>query len=120
MRGHEPLVAMRLKGLRPHMVAINVGAERDWLASNWHDWQGLMPHLWIEPGDSIATLDLRCVVNLLVDVSGDVSHAKRVKRVFEACIKAGAERVIGALHRPKGESLEVVEYLDTAGVLTWP
>jgi hypothetical protein len=119
MRGHQPLVDMRLRGLRPAMVAINVSTTPDRLAGDWHEWEGLMPHLWVEPGDAIATLDLRCVFDLLVDVSGDISQAKRVRRVFEACVKAGAVRVLGALHKPKGESLEVVEYMDTAGVLTW-
>lgn len=118
MRGHEPLIAMRLKGQVPHMVAINVADERDRLAGDWHQ-IGVGPHLWVEPGDSIATLDLRCVVNLLVDVSGDIKHEKRVRRVFDACIKAGAARVMGAIHKPKRDGLEIVEYMDTAGVLTW-
>lgn len=119
MHGHEPLIALRLRGQRPTLVGVHIGPDRDWLASHWQEWEGLTPHLLIEPADSIASLDLRCLVGLMVDVSGDVSDAPRVRRVFDACVAAGASRVMGALHRTRGEIFEVVEHMDSAGVLTW-
>lgn len=119
MRGHLPIVAMRRQHRRPGMVSFNVGPTTDWLADHWQETAGLPPHVLVEPTDAIDRLDLRFVVGLLVDVSGHVDHRDRVLRIYEACVRAGASRVIGAIHQPKAGGLDPVEYLDTDGVLTW-
>ena len=116
MRGQAPLIAMRLQHRKPTWVSVSTDGG-PWLANHWHEWKGLIPHLLIEPDDVLERLDLRCLYGLQIDVDG--GNAARVKAVYEACVQAGAIRVLGAIHRPKGEGLEIVEYLDTAGVLTW-
>lgn len=118
MRGHEPLIAMRMARHHPTLVCIHVGHGRWWVADHWHE-QGFVPELHVEASDPIARLDLRCIVGLTVDVSGDEEHSDRIKRVFNACVKAGAGRVIGAINRVVGGERKPVEYLDSAEVLTW-
>lgn len=119
MRGHEPLAAMRKRRQRPSFVSIDVGTEPKWLVDNWHT-QGLQAYLLVEPSDQIERLDFRFVVGLLVHVSGHVNDRKRVLAVYEACQRAGADRVLGGMHKNVRGQLETVEHFDTAGVLTWP
>jgi hypothetical protein len=104
MRGHQPLIAMRLKHRKPTFVSVDVGVNPKWLCDHWHE-QGLQPHLLIEPSDPIDRLDLRFLVGL---------------SLVHICVNAGVDRVIGGLHRKQGEEIHMVEYFDTAGVLTWP
>lgn len=120
MRGHEPLIAMRLKHKRPAWVSVAV-CKDSWLARHWHEEGMSGPHVLIEPSDSIDRMDLRFLVGLHVDIDGDVADEARVKAVFEACLRAGASRVIAGIHRPRGNTgeLEMLELLDSAGVLTW-
>lgn len=119
MRGHQPLIELRMQRKLPGWVSVNVSGATDWLADNWHE-AGFGPQLRIEPSDAIHRLDLRMLVGVpLVDVSGMECDRERVLAVIDACQKAGVRRVIGALHRPKGESIECVEFFDTAGVITW-
>jgi hypothetical protein len=120
MRGHQPLIAMRLKHRKPTFVSVDVGVNPKWLCDHWHE-QGLQPHLLIEPSDPIDRLDLRFLVGLsLVHISGHVDDEARVRKAYDACVNAGVDRVIGGLHRKQGEEIHMVEYFDTAGVLTWP
>lgn len=122
MRGHNHLIALRMQRKLPQWVSINVSDEPDWLADNWHEWttSATSPHILIEPSDPVSRLDLRMLVGVpLVDVGGYVEHRTRILEVIDACVKAGARRVIGSVSRPKGEGTEVVEFFDTAGVLTW-
>lgn len=100
MRGHEPLLAMRRRGIRPVSVDLRTSAGKplDWWA--WREVQGL-PDVVIEPGDVPESLDLRFVVGLQVTVCCD-GQAERLKRLVLACEAAGAPRVLGYLHRPGG------------------
>lgn len=119
MRGHEPLITMRKQHRKPVWVSLTLG-DRSWAAENWHEWSTQMPHVVVQPQDPIDRLDLRFLMAIdTVDVDADVSDEPRLRKLFDACVRAGARRVIGALHKPRGEGLEILEYMDTAGVLTW-
>jgi hypothetical protein len=123
MRGHAPLIAMRMQHRKPSgWVCITLGTDdRSWLADNWPGMVGTGPFIAIGAAESIDRLDLRFVIGLEVVVDGDVSQADRVWQTFEACIRAGASRTLGAVmcDRANGE-LETVEHRDSKGVLVWP
>lgn len=92
MRGHESLLALRRRGKRPPLVWVLATGRHDelrrWLRNYHHEGA----HLEIEPGEDVGRLDLRCLVGLVVDVTG--TDAVRVGEVARACAAAGAERVI--------------------------
>lgn len=94
MRGHEPLLALRRKGLKPRMVFIDAFEDSD---NSWRDWptnDPTHPQIEVLADDSIAGLDFRFVVGLTVMVTG---HDKaRVNAIRGACIDAGAKRVVAA------------------------
>lgn len=92
MRGHEPIVAMRRNGLMPAMVWIDTEpcALKAW--AGWPSVDASHAHVWVEAGDSIKRTDLRFVVGLTVQVQGE--DAQRVADVQDACVKAGAKRVL--------------------------
>lgn len=123
MRGHEPLIAMRMRRRKPStFVAMDIHPGRHWLAEHWHEWEGLGPQIVVDPSEAIGLLDLRFLVCLDVCISGDVGHADQVRRLRESCAAAGAARVFGGLHRARNDlgELETVELFDSEGVLTWP
>lgn len=120
MRGHNPLIDLRMRRRNPGMVSISVQSERSWIADQWHQWEGCDPSLQIEPADPVSRLDLRCLVGLRVDLMGHESVAARVRAVHQACIDANAERVMTAIWREKGEEVEIVELIDSKQVLSWP
>lgn len=117
MRGHQPLIAMRRRGLMP--AAVHIGTDPD-LLRMWRDWPGLSPALpcvQIDPADVAAALDLRFVTALTVTVLG--SDAERVEAVAEACRAHHAERVIAVCAGPLPDC-DVATITDTMGALTWP
>lgn len=92
MRGHENIIALRMKGVRP--------AGMVWLCDypvkpEFIEWQYASdcasPSVSVH-GDEIGALDLRFVVGLPVDVTG--TDARRVKALAGACKRAGASMVI--------------------------
>lgn len=91
MRGHEPLIALRRRGLKPALVDIDLEPcpWRNW--STWPEWT-TVPQIEVQPTDSIQLLDLRFLVGLTVQVSG--FDGPRVWAMFEACRAAGAARVL--------------------------
>lgn len=94
MRGHHALIAMRRQRAVPRTVFVDVDSDP---FAQWRSWQTETPdkaHLLVEPSDAPRRLDLRCVVGLIVIVTG--FNDARVEEVFEACRSAGAARVIGA------------------------
>jgi hypothetical protein len=95
MQGQDGLIAMRIEGVRPPVVRIEVQNERQWsLANNCgHDHY----ELTVSPMESIDRLDLRCVIGLdVVIASEDFNQAARTVRALgAACVLAGAERVVG-------------------------
>lgn len=93
MRGHEALVAMRLRGQRPKAVFIDVGSDAfgDW--REWPTYRPDLPCLCVSPGETIARLDLRCVNGLDVHVTAPT--AATVEALVAACKEAGARVVWG-------------------------
>lgn len=92
MRGHKALVAMRLKGRKPAMVWFDADYPKLPMADDWQEDRPDHAHLQIDRHENVETLDLRCLVGLTVFVDGQ--DVRRVVAVRDACIKAGAERVI--------------------------
>lgn len=106
MRGHEPLIAWRKRGVRPHLVRVETDPMpwRDW--ANWPEWSAV-PMVEVEQQDAIHRLDLRCMVGLPVLVCG--ADRSRLLEMVSALRAAGASRVI-ALQDQSDEPLR----LDTA------
>lgn len=90
MRGHEKLIAMRQRGLRPAIVFVN---------------DFLCPTDWFETGDRHVTVsvagdalhraDLRFLVGLTVSATS--YDEARAKALLQACQRAGAA-VVGVGH----------------------
>jgi hypothetical protein len=94
MRGHHALIEMRTQGYAPACVWLDVNEPRLPMPDDWQENSPRDAHLQLEARDRLSTLDLRCLVGLRVFVYGDV--AKLVGATREACIAAGAKRVIAA------------------------
>ena len=93
MRGHEPLIAMRLAKKRPRSVSVMLAKVAPW-AIEWHKHPATEGDavIEIEDKDNPATLDLRCLVGLdYVIVYGQDND--RTRSVAKAC-KMYAKRVI--------------------------
>lgn len=120
MRGTALLVALRQRGIHPALVTVDV--DRTFPAWYWRDWPverdsgPLNARIGVEPGESLARLDLRCVIGLTVQVSGD--DLERVQAVGRACEAAQAERVITTVRQ--GTHPDAIVITDTEGSLTWP
>ena len=99
-----------MKGLRPSLVNIQLG-DNSWFSNEWQEWE-TYPFILIEAVDVIERIDFRFIVNLVVAVGGD--DGNRVESLFNACIKAGAARVIGSAQFGRE-----VRYLDSKGVFSW-
>ena len=90
LRGHEPLIALRKSGIKPAIVFVNdFDCDTDWLAQRDH------VTLCITNRAPVHTLDLRCLVGLVVSV-GSLDE-DRAKALAEACKRAGA-RTVAAAH----------------------
>lgn len=122
MRGHQLLSDVRRAGFAPHQVNVDLDVPRLPLAHFADMARAGFAQLQVEPADAVHRLDLRCVVGLVVLVSG--RDAERVANVAAACVAAGAERVIATTHEtdddPVDPTFTVVRVTDSAGVLTWP
>lgn len=113
MRGHEPLIAMRRRGVRPNgMVCLSdhpqpkplsCGSRVDW----WAGGQCKHADITIEATDHPARADLRFVVGM--DVSVSLPEPDRMRAFVRACRDAGARRVIGASYAidHRGDLVEV-------------
>ena len=123
MHGHTPLIAMRLKGSAPACVFIDTDAPGPLdPARGWEIDNAAHAHIQTAAGERINRLDLRCVVGLRVHVDG--TQKSRVHAMRNACIAAGAVRVIATtLERfGGGENIafRVIETTDTDGVFVFP
>ncbi|MBV8501949.1 MAG: hypothetical protein JO006_09540 [Paucibacter sp.] len=95
IRGHQPLIAMRMRGLRPDGVHITAGIDH---GKGWRDWPqgspwGTNASLEVrddEPTSSLAPA-FRCLVGLTVFVLG--AAESRVDAIAEAAREAGAASV---------------------------
>jgi hypothetical protein len=92
MRGHENLIALRKSGLKPSGLVHVCDYPVQPKFLRWdHTEDGQHPTVCVH-GDDIASLDLRFIVGLPVDVTG--TDAKRVKALASLCKKSGADMVI--------------------------
>jgi hypothetical protein len=92
MRGHKALIDMRSKGWKPSLVWLDADSPKLPMTDDWDMVSPMHAHLQLQATDRLATLDLRCLVGLTVFVDGN--NTQRVIEARDACIKAGAERVI--------------------------
>lgn len=117
MRGHTQLIDMRQAGKVPNWVFLETDPDplREW--ADWERMDNTKASLLIEPTDK--RLDLRCVIDLKCFVQGE--GRARVHEIRDACIAAGAKRVIAAVMRRIGEGEYVAfrteEITDTAGLV---
>lgn len=87
MRGHEGVIAMRRKGVRPDVVWVEVGPDTQ-LRRDEEKWGYISVN--IPETDHVSRLDLRWAVGLMCMV-----HGASVAAVCAALKRAGAARVIG-------------------------
>jgi hypothetical protein len=114
MRGQDAIIAARMAGSKPESIHLLTqsyprGVPAWGIPADW---------VFVEPTDSIASLDLRFVVGCMVLVDGQ--DKTRLRTLSAAAKAAGASRVISHLVRPAGESFDILEIADTEGVMTWP
>ena len=126
MKGHEDLIAMRRQGYTPSAVWLDLDPDslemwRVWpsfIGVQWRKYPGErsgFAHVLIEPKDSVPRLDLRFLTGLQAWVAG--SDLVRVKQMHQACIDAGAERVLTTVHKPDARGdLKAVAMFDTDGI----
>lgn len=108
MRGHEHLIALRRRGVRPMMAAVDMDEMpwRDW--ADWPDWT-TTPQISVGADESIRRLDLRCFVGLPVLLSG--SDEARTREMLAALLAAGSPRVIAFCGRVGIDSMGIeVDY----------
>lgn len=122
MRGHEPLIAMRRAGVTPQSVWFDLDGGDAWktwsagMATRWKRFPDAVGNaeILVEAGDSIPRLDLRFVVGLQAWVGG--SDERRVRQLHEACVEAGASRVLSTVFRRDEKGMpRTALMLDTAG-----
>lgn len=92
MRGHEPLIALRKRRLKPQCVWVEVGFQHSRSPLDWPAETPGMATLSVDDADALSSLDLRCVTGLTTFVLG--TEASRSARVRDICIAAGARRVV--------------------------
>jgi hypothetical protein len=116
MRNHEPFIAMRRAGQKPPMVQVRA-QQAPRRVPAWS--LDALDCIFVEPEDTIARLDLRFLVGCVVLLTGE--DAERVRDLFGAIQDHGAARVIGHVTRPvpERETVDLIEILDTEGILTW-
>lgn len=115
MRGHEPLVSMRLAGHRPRSVWISLFPVQSW-ALEWAEWEPTQGDCTIELDTHdiaiAARLDLRFLVGLdNVTVSGPDSES--TTRIAQACTRAGAKRVLAAYIDISNPGMDVIRLTDS-------
>lgn len=117
MRGHQALIAMRRRGMRPQSVSISVD-KPDPCAKDWQDWASFAA-VEVEATESVPLLDLRFCVGMMVFVDG--MSRQRCEAVEKACRAAGASKVVThviRLHdRLPGEFKTTMQMID--GVVTF-
>lgn len=100
MRGHIPILKMRLQRKRPSIVFF--GDFEEPTSKDWHDpgakygetWKPDHATVQVEPTDRIGSLDLRFLAGCRVSITGTTEQ--RAKAMFEACKRAGAVTVAAA------------------------
>lgn len=93
MRGHDKLIDLRRKGLRPPLVFLNDYPTDPRLAKEVFDGSTIEI-----AGEPIESLDLRFLVGLRV--SAGASTESRAKAILEACKRVGAA-MVAVCHLPE-------------------
>lgn len=114
MNGHEPLIAMRMRGVVPSewVHVIDTDADTDVLSARTGDeklsWTTpsnesgeIAPTIQIKHSEMPEKLDFRAVVGLKVMATTQHSH-DRAKRLYEALKASQAKRVITFFHAKRG------------------
>ena len=93
MRGHQPLIAMRMNRQKPNGVWISHGESSFW--GTWDKYADTQPYPEIEilQREIPENLDLRFVVGLTVHVGGCKNY-NLAKRLHKALLVSKAKRVI--------------------------
>lgn len=125
MYGHEPLIEFRKAGKVPSGVWIDAGPVGTLnQAQDWSQWieTRTRAQIQIEPADRIERLDFRWAFGLDCWVDGE--DPVRVRQVRDACVAAGAIRVMTAALQRIGEgefvTFRLIEATDTAGEMVYP
>lgn len=122
MRGHESLLKMRMAGKAPRSVWVSLFPLQKWVL----DWASNREtaadaEIMVEDTDAINRLDLRCLVGLdPVYVNGP--EGEQTKRLADACIQAGAKRVLAsyfAWNHPEHVRLVRMTETTSEGVRQW-
>jgi hypothetical protein len=119
MRGVRSLVEMRRAGHKPQVAFIDCDANPHGMPA-WAQWQQQNPDMAdidMEPGDSLARIDWRPFVGMVVHVSG--TDERRVRTTKDRLAEAGAKRVIYTLLEQIGRdewiAFKTVWVYDTEG-----
>lgn len=95
MRGHLPIIAMRQRGMVPRTVFLDAFEDP---SKSWRQWPRVCmesPQVEILPDESLPMLDLRFLSGLRVMLTGH--ERRRVQAIRDACVEAGAARVVAVL-----------------------
>jgi hypothetical protein len=96
MKGHQALIQLRKTGLTPKIVFINdYHCKTDWIEYRDHA-------TLCTAGDSLSSLDLRCINGLAVSISA--STESRAKALFAKAKWFGA-KTVAACHVQEGVKL---------------
>jgi hypothetical protein len=124
MRGNEHLIAMRNKGYKPRSVWVECLPMNSFARGLIRPCIGNDMDLHLEPRDieTANRLDLRCMMGLNVYVNGP--NDETTQAVADACVKAGAVKVIASffdLSRRERDWLVKMITTTPEGVrTTWP
>jgi hypothetical protein len=94
MRGHQPLIAMRMARKRPRMLYIQLSEDTLGVCATWQSETPYRAHVEILDTDPLSMLDLRFCVGMTAVVFGE--EEQRVKEVAAAVLEAGAVRCVAA------------------------
>ena len=92
MKGHESLIAMRMQGAKPLAVNIHLGT---WPAQRPNAFDLPAHEVFINQADKPTRADLRFLIGLDVFVTGAEGENHDVSGWCQACVDAGAAKVIG-------------------------
>ncbi len=109
MYGHEPIIRMRMRGIKPNVVFISdfpCAVSRDWsnpgkkYGQVWPaDNASVCTH-----GDSMSSIDMRFLVGLRVHISATTKE--RAKALFDKAKAAGAAMVVSTY----GDAVEFFQF----------
>jgi len=104
MTGHKALIALRMRGFKPLHVFVtlvdNPGKHSVFTHPDMSMSLGGFPEIDIEPGDSPATADFRCLAGLRVHLNG--LDAKRVKAYYDRILMFSPAEVIASANNSRG------------------